>query len=199
VLTIGTDPFLAANALARKAKTGVLAPLFGGAEEVGAVTLLKTMEEYLIDLQYQRLGYSAEDIAQAEDHRDDVPPLLSRLTGYKSKQLTGIAFSPPYLHNGSISSVAELLKPSNQRETEFWVGRRQYDPTKLGYISTPPTSDEERERLFLFDTTLPGNSNQGHDFGPAAADYVGDREADAEAIIEYLKTLDVTAEATECH
>ncbi len=223
-VTIGTDPFLAANFLARRGKTGMLAPLFGGQEEVSAAELLGTIQTLIIQQAFESLGYSQDDILHALDYRDSATPSLANLTGYKARPLDGIAFTAPFLHNGSIPTIAELLKRPSERLTEFWVGRREFDPVNLGFIATAPEGDEE---LFRYDSSLPGNHNSGHEFGPAAAEYEGDdnpecvgasldsnrachgsdgrfiageccaRESDRMALLEYLKTLDVTPRSQE--
>jgi len=55
-----------------------------------------------------------------------------------------------------------------------------YDPKNLGYISFG--ADAEKQG-FRFDTSIPGNSNAGHEYGTNLSD------ADKWAVIEYLKTL----------
>jgi hypothetical protein len=94
--------------------------------------------------------------------------------------------------------VRTLLLPPAERESEFWVGRSELDPANLGFVSTLPRP--EKAHLFRFDTSLPGNRNGGHAYGPARADhprYSSDssgeaREHDRQALIEFLKTLNVT-------
>lgn len=194
---IGTDPFLAANVLARTGNTGVLAPLFGDAPQASAAELLGTMQQIFIQQSFAREGYSMEDIQHALDFRASAPPPLSQLTGYKARPLAGIAFAAPYLHNNAVPTLYDLLLQPEERADEFWVGRREYDPVKLGYVSTAPEAGED---LFRFDATIPGNLNGGHAFGTAAASYDGDREQDRLAVLEFMKTLDVTprTERTPC-
>lgn len=196
-ITIGTDPFLAANFLARTGKTGILAPLFDGAEEATAARMQGAIGALIIGQAFARAGFTPAEMQRALDYRATVEPSLARLTGYKSRPLAGIAFTAPFLHNNSVPSIDELLRPPSERVTEFWVGRREYDPTKLGYVSTAPEAGED---LFRFDTTIPGNRNTGHEFGPAAANYEGDRASDRRALIEFIKTLDETprTEPTPC-
>ncbi len=199
--SIGTDPFLASNFLVRKAKTGMLAPFFDGAEEVAAPEILGALQKMLIGQDFAR---DCADLSEAEciaykldatDFRARVSTPLSNLTGYKSRPLAGIAFSAPYLHNGSVPSLRELLLPPEERSDEFWVGRTEYDPQALGFEASPPKGGEEG--LFRFDTTIPGNRNIGHAYGAAADDYAGDREQDRQAVLEYLKTLDATPRSQE--
>jgi hypothetical protein len=98
---------------------------------------------------------------------------------YKARPLNGAWATGPFLHNGSVPNLYELLLPSDQRSKTFRVGSREIDEMKIGFRSdTGP---------FLFDTSLPGNSNRGHD-GP---DYGTDRLTEVERyqLIEYLRTL----------
>jgi mono/diheme cytochrome c family protein len=104
--------------------------------------------------------------------------------GYVARPLRGIWATAPYLHNGSVPTIDDLLKPSAQRPAKFLVGHREYDPAKLGYVSDPERIPDEIEpRLFLFDTSLVGNRNTGHEPNPPLTD------DERQAIIAYLKTL----------
>jgi mono/diheme cytochrome c family protein len=96
---------------------------------------------------------------------------------YKARPLSGIWASAPYLHNGSVPTLAELLKPSAQRVPKFWVGGREFDPEAVGNESG------EGPNRSLLDTSLPGNSNAGHEFGTALPDQ------DKRDLLEYLKSL----------
>lgn len=186
---IGTDPFLAANVLGRTGKTGILAPIFSGRETVSAAELLGTMQTIIIQQAFEKNGYSPDDMQRALDYRDSATPPLAQLTGYKARPLAGVAFAAPYLHNNSVVSVFELLMEPGERAKEFWVGRTEFEPEKLGYDSSAPKAGES---LFRFDTSIPGNLNVGHEFGTAASSYDGDRAQDRLAVLEFLKTLDVT-------
>ncbi|MGN6521514.1 MAG: di-heme-cytochrome C peroxidase [Dokdonella sp.] len=97
--------------------------------------------------------------------------------GYKARPLSGIWASAPYLHNGSIPSLADLLTPPASRSTRFVPGAREFDPARVGLAAC--AADDPH----AFDTRLPGNSNAGHAYGTALAD------ADKHDLLEYLKTL----------
>lgn len=100
--------------------------------------------------------------------------------GYKSVALDGIWVRAPYLHNGSVPSLQDLLAPPGERPTVFYRGYDVYDPVKVGFVYEG--EDAEREG-FRFDTGLPGNSNRGHSWGT-------ELDADAKAaLLEYMKTL----------
>ena len=99
---------------------------------------------------------------------------------YKARPLNGIWATAPYLHNGSVRTLRQLLLPSDTRQTTFRVGSREYDPKDVGFVD---------DGAYLFDTRLPGNSNRGHE-GPEYG--MAELEADPEvleALLEYLKTL----------
>lgn len=106
--------------------------------------------------------------------------------GYKSRPLDGIWATAPYLHNGSVASLYELLLAPNQRAHQFWVGNRAFDPVRVGYVDAKPeggtgsllqTRDEDG-------IPIPGNSPQGHDYGVGAL-----TDDERFALIEYLKSL----------
>ncbi len=102
------------------------------------------------------------------------------LTGYLVQFLDGIWLRAPYLHNGSVPTLADLLKPPAQRPQVFWRGYDVYDPQQIGFV----TQGDEAERAGTrFDTRLRGNGNQGHDFGTVLS------EADKSVLLAYLKTL----------
>ncbi|WP_064118095.1 di-heme-cytochrome C peroxidase [Pseudomonas fluorescens] len=98
---------------------------------------------------------------------------------YKARPLTGIWATAPYLHNGSVRTLYDLLLPPDKRPSSFKTGSIMFDPEKVGFVDAfGPGSP------FTFDTSLPGNSNAGHDYG--ASSFL---DADRYALIEYMKTL----------
>ena len=101
--------------------------------------------------------------------------------GYANHPLDGIWLRAPYLHNGSVPTLRDLLNPAEQRPAAFYRGYDVYDRLRVGFVSNV---GEERGRTFFhYDTTLPGNSNAGHEYGTSLPD------ADKQAIVEYLKTF----------
>ena len=99
---------------------------------------------------------------------------------YKARPLNGVWASAPYLHNGSVPTLAQMLTKPDQRVKRFFVGSRQYDPESVGFRSL---ESESGVSFFALDTSLKGNSNSGHPFGTD----MGDEEK--RQLIEYLKTL----------
>jgi hypothetical protein len=95
---------------------------------------------------------------------------------YKARPLDGIWATAPYLHNGSVPTLWELLQEPDKRMKVFYVGRRDFDPKNVGFESaTGP---------YKFDTSLRGNSNSGHAAGTREL-----TEPQKRALLEYLKTL----------
>jgi len=123
-------------------------------------------------------------------------------TGYKPRPLEGVWATAPFLHNGSVPTIYDLLSPAYERPSEFYLGRREFDPIKVGFMTDRGAS----KRGFLFNTRIQGNHNTGHEFragynaaAAAAGDYqygvIGPALTVDErfAIIEYLKVRRDTA------
>ena len=102
------------------------------------------------------------------------------LLAYKARPLEGIWATAPYLHNGSVPTLYDLLQPPAKRPTTFALGARAFDPAKVGY-STDPKAEGAG---FTFDTRLDGNSNKGHVYGVDKL-----TETQRLELLEYLKTL----------
>lgn len=102
------------------------------------------------------------------------------LNGYDVPFLDGIWLRAPYLHNGSVPSLRDLLEPAGKRPPVFFRGYDVYDQAKGGFVSSGAEAERIGSRI---DVSLRGNGNQGHGFGTDLSD------ADKEALVEYLKTL----------
>jgi hypothetical protein len=114
---------------------------------------------------------------------------------YFAPRLEGIWARFPYLHNGSVPSVAALLAPPEERPTAFLLRDAgevyRFDPQSLG-LSTPARESDESGRLIqlgmsgtrdIYFVEREGHSNRGHEYGTTLDD------ADKRDLIEYLKTL----------
>jgi mono/diheme cytochrome c family protein len=101
-------------------------------------------------------------------------------TGYVAAPLDGVWLNGPYLHNGSVPSLTDLLEPVEQRPTRFWRGYDVYDPVKVGFASDGPAAKKAGTPI---DISQPGNSNAGHTYGTALS------SDEKRALLEYLKTL----------
>lgn len=117
-------------------------------------------------------------------HTFETPPFkfdaYRKTIGYSNTPLDGVWARAPYLHNGSVPTLWDLLLPVEQRPTVFYSGYDVYDPKNVGFITSGP--DAQREG-FRFQVDMPGNSNMGHSFGTDLKD------GDKWDLIEYMKTL----------
>lgn len=99
--------------------------------------------------------------------------------GYASVPLDGIWIRAPYLHNGSVPTLRDLLEPVENRPKIFYRGYNVFDPQKVGFVSTGP----EAERTgFRYDTSVVANSNAGHLWGTNLS------PGEKDALVEYMKT-----------
>ncbi|MDB4970518.1 MAG: uncharacterized protein JWN44_6207 [Myxococcales bacterium] len=111
---------------------------------------------------------------------------------YYAPPLDGIWATAPYLHNGSVPSLAALLdSPSRPR---YWRRRatdglgNDYDPAIGGFAFDALDHGQDAEpdataRRRIYDTTKTAYGNGGHTFGDALS------PEDRAAVLEYLKTL----------
>jgi hypothetical protein len=96
---------------------------------------------------------------------------------YRARPLNGIWATGPFLHNGSVPTLHDLLLPPDSRPTTFQVGSRELDPVRVGFVN------EAGPRTMEFDTGIAGNSNEGHLYGTSLS------ASEREALLEYLKSL----------
>ncbi|MBL6651906.1 MAG: hypothetical protein ISP49_09960 [Reyranella sp.] len=97
---------------------------------------------------------------------------------YAARPLYGIWAAAPYLHNGSIPTLYDLLLPPEQRPKTFALGSRDYDPAKLGFAVVTACGQQD----CVVDTSRAGDGNGGHLWGTDLG------EPDRRALLEYLKT-----------
>lgn len=102
------------------------------------------------------------------------------LIGYNAVYLDGLWLRAPYLHNGSVPTLRDMLKPAAQRPAVFWRGYDLYDPVNVGFVTTGERAEEVGTK---HDIAQRSNGNGGHLFGTALPD------ADKDQLLEYLKTL----------
>ena len=93
--------------------------------------------------------------------------LPQQIAGYKPRPLEGTWATAPFLHNGSVPTLYQMLLPPAKRDTKFFVGRREYDPVHVGFVTVP--DDDGDDDGFWLDTSIPGNHNTGHAFSADAA------------------------------
>lgn len=207
---IGTDPADATNFNGRQVYTGVLKSTFGGKDKVGIgeALLVSTTEIMAREMELQHIA--PEDRLKVTGFRknDFRAPLA-----YPARPLTGYWATPPYMHNGAIPNLYEVMSPVSERTSTFYTGSMEFDPVKVGYrtekfeggfkFETRRTFFEAAENsareLFnghlTFDRSIPGNSNLGHEFRDAPkgtpgviGPYLTPKER--MAIIAYMKVMD---------
>lgn len=185
---VGTDPMQFED-FQPYVLTAQLAPYlpepFKGKPIVPMPVLRETAGKPLLETALKKLTLTPEEEAKLHGYR--VYPLpRPQERSYKAAPRDGIWAEPPYLHNGSVPNLYEMLIPAKQRTKKFYVGR-DFDPIKVG-VDTSGNSGK-----FLLDTTLEGNSNAGHSFenGPLGNGVIGPLLTDDErwALVEYLKSI----------
>ncbi|MGY4818656.1 di-heme-cytochrome C peroxidase [Pseudomonas chlororaphis subsp. piscium] len=141
-------------------------------------------------------AYRDAQVTPAERPRLDgygLPIGVRELRAYKARPLAGVWATPPFLHNGSVPSLYQLLSPQAERASTFYKGTFEYDPKHLGYRTEPFKNG------FLFDTRISGNHNSGHEFrsGKRGNGVIGRLLQPEErwALLEYLKVLGGPLEA----
>ncbi len=90
---------------------------------------------------------------------------------YVANRLDGVWARAPYLHNGSVRTMRELLTEPAKRAKTWKRGSRVYAPYEMGFTD---------KGGFVFDTAVSGNSNAGHDYGTGLTD------EEKRDLIEYL-------------
>jgi hypothetical protein len=180
---IGTDPREATDWAQRTAVTNAL-----GLGTVAAKVGLRAVTGKIRDMNYDTLGLSAEQRMEWNGFRDDgvVAPLA-----YRARPLGGLWATPPFLHNGSVPNLYQVLLPADRRDKTFYVGSREFDPKNVGY-STARFEGGFQFRTDQPDDPHPGNSNAGHEFrNTPGKGVIGPELSDEDrwAIIEYLKQL----------
>jgi hypothetical protein len=166
---VGTDPNQAVDWAGRTYDASKL-----GLGEVRATALsglINNIRTYLYDA----------DKTPASQREPDVK--FEAPCGYKARPLIGVWATPPFLHNGSVRTVYDLL--SDTRPTSFRYGSSEFDPVHLGY------TEDNAPGSRVLDTTISGNHNTGHwwtdDINRPGR--IGRKltEDEKSALIEYLK------------
>jgi hypothetical protein len=103
--------------------------------------------------------------------------------GYANLPLDGLWQRAPYLHNGSVPTLADLLLPPEQRPVAFLRGSDLLDPSKGGFAAPACEPSERVAKGFCYDTRVRGNGNGGHLYG------VDLSSTDKDALVAYLLTF----------
>jgi hypothetical protein len=147
--------------------------------------------------------YDSHNTPEADRQRmnGNRPNLLQDWLIYKARPLNGIWATGPFLHNGSVPTLMDLLSPYAERNRHcaadrgamrciLLYGNREFDPQRVGYRDGG---------TFRLDTRIAGNLNTGHLFDGPPGITLGQRPPgvvgrslspdERRALIEYLKTL----------
>ncbi|WOH75412.1 di-heme-cytochrome C peroxidase [Bradyrhizobium sp. NDS-1] len=132
------------------------------------------------------------------NHNGKDEDVLALEPQYRARPLDGVWATAPYLHNGSVPTLRDMLLPQKERPMSFCVGSREFDPVNVGLVTKTQASDACAAGLTEFSVSLLGNGNRGHSFEGKETDLtklppgvIGPELTDAErrALVEYLKTL----------
>jgi hypothetical protein len=146
--------------------------------------------DWAINLAKGFFGNDIKPSVKAGSYKPDTTaePFAS-LQAYKGRPLNGIWATAPYLHNGSVPTLYDLLLPATTRESDppemqyrpakFMVGSRELDVRKVGFKHGENDYDG-----FLFDTSKPSNSNEGHEYQVRKF-----TDQDRWDLVEFLKSL----------
>lgn len=177
---IGTDPVMAKNFLERKVDTGWLQgkPLAViGGPKLGATA--SPLELVLNAAAGAMLRHPLDTLgAIGTEFEHQLSPQIANGPAYKARPLNGIWAAAPYLHNGSVPTLWDMLQIPDKRPATFYTGSHDFDAKKVGYLTHSVDAKDG-----LFNTALYGNSNSGHLFGTQLSD------DEKWSLIEYLKTL----------
>ena len=202
---VGTDLQMAENSVNYQGYSGIQRNLYVGAGGVGDILLdqrapvsalltkatigvvanpepdkwfLQRWGEWAYNL---ATGFRDNKIKPSIKHGDYDPDTtanpVASLKSYKARPLNGIWATAPYLHNGSVPTLYDLLLPKKRpgdpeggeyRPDEFVVGSREFDPDKVGFKSSGYEGFTFNTKGIWDDRTgdyTKGNSNAGHEYG----------------------------------
>jgi hypothetical protein len=185
---VGTD-HTQAEAVRPFAVTGALSddlpPGLRGKDVVPMAEFKLSIQREVMERAVAKLKLTPAELVDLNGYRElPQPPTPDRV--YKAAPRDGVWATPPFMHNGSVPDLYDVLIPASERPKKFCIGR-EFDPIKVGLDTTcgPGT--------FVMDTSLPGNSNAGHSFqdGPRGNGVIGPLLTDAQRweLVEYLKSI----------
>jgi hypothetical protein len=210
VQVVGTDAKVSANAATRKVDSGLLAgslmprPIGATLSNPAPATDLlansvvgtliagtfrgddaiqRAIQLDLDNMQRSRQLSAAGKLKLVHDSLKDlfrVPPAAVK-GAYEARVLYGVWATAPYLHNGSVPTLWELLTPPKDRKPTFMVGSRLFDAKDVGFVTDQ--SPFKSGNFAADPANANGNGNGGHVYGTTLS------ESDRRALLEYLKTL----------
>jgi RoxA-like, cytochrome c-like len=178
-----TDPMDAGNFADRTLDASTLQPspldattIQGPKNNLPGAEIIGLVLQSIIQRQYKEAGLPPEQQDIWNGYRSN---LLRACKAYPARPLAGIWAAPPYLHNGSVPNLYQLLLPADKRVKLFYTGNVEFDPVNVGYM----LETEKFPGGFAFDTSITGNSNAGHQYGTSITD------PERMDLIEFLKAL----------
>lgn len=192
---IGTDAWDAQNFAARNVLLSGIVQKQLGKDSIGIGTALGTFSTNAQNRIWATLlknqGYlffPGDSMADVPRYQGFRPNNFRAPLAYPARPMGGYWATAPYLHNGSVPNLYQLLSPANQRSKKFYLGNLEFDPVRVGYLR------KKFRGGFLFDTGINGNGNGGHEFRNAAKGTPGvigpaltpEQRYD---IIEYMKVI----------
>lgn len=161
---VGTDPLQAVNFANRTARFPDQDNWTDDKKSFLSLTAsggLRLITESLRSRAYEQL--TPEEIMQWDRFRKHLNTLpdsqvVEAPLAYRPRPHNGIWATPPYLHNGSVPTLRQLLSPVDERDKKFWVGSTLYDTKDVGL------ADRQNQKYAEFDTARAGNRNIGHEF-----------------------------------
>jgi len=115
--------------------------------------------------------------------------LATGVVGYTPPPLDGVWATAPFLHNGSVPTLAQVLDSSTRPDVWRRVDydSRNFDEEEVGWphevLTIAQVDAPEDDQPHIYDTSHWGQSNAGHTYGDGLTD------AERGALIEYLKSL----------
>jgi mono/diheme cytochrome c family protein len=141
---------------------------------------------------------------------------MGKFDGYVALPLTGLWLKGPYLHNGAVPTVRDLLNPPEERPKAFYRGYDVLDADNVGFVSQRCATPEETKPMTPYDACTDYVAAAGSSCVPGFVGAKGDLithqawcldttergngngghlfgtdlpAADKDALVEYLKTL----------
>ncbi|HET6572489.1 MAG TPA: cytochrome c [Fimbriiglobus sp.] len=201
VRTVGTDPRMATNFATRRGKTGrvegrraffVEGDRFGPESRADDV-LVHVVVGAILGSPWK--NYRGARLSDLRDRGLPSGPGNDGLLVYKARPLNGVWATAPFLHNGSVPTLYDLLLPADRRPREFFVGSRRFDPVRVGFETGPAAGAFRFRTRDDAGSAIPGNSNTGHEYGsgkprPGGGDGLPPlTDAQRWQLVEYLKSL----------
>jgi mono/diheme cytochrome c family protein len=226
VKNVGTDPQMADNSVKDTGYSGIIRNMYANSSvgdilldtKAPAVALLTKATEnvvltpdpdkwfftrgadWAVDLFDEfRLNPIKPSVKSGIYDADTTAQPFASVESYKARSLNGVWATAPFLHNGSVPTLYDLLLPADPKDGDppgteyrpktFLVGSRDLDPEKVGFKT------EGFPNGFRFDTTLQGNHNTGHEYGTRdetlsdGSVRKGLSKQDRWDLVEYLKSL----------